>query len=278
MIDVLIPVGILFAISVLCAILLTLANKYFAVKEDETAIAIRDCLPGANCGACGYSGCDGYAKALADKDCAETNLCIPGGDATAKGIAEILGVEAIDVVEQVAYVACNGVCDTVQKKFEHRGYKTCRTAKLSYCGDKYCIYACLGCGDCAAVCPREAIYIVDNVARVEPSKCIGCGICVRECPKSIIRLINDTAKVVVECSSHDKGAQVRKYCTNGCIACMKCQKVCPHGAVTVIDNLATIDYSLCTGCGACVEACPVHCIHEDNFLCGAHSDLGSNKV
>jgi Pyruvate/2-oxoacid:ferredoxin oxidoreductase delta subunit len=63
---------------------------------------------------------------------------------------------------------------------------------------------------------------------------------------------------------------VRKYCSNGCIGCMKCQKTCPNGAITVKDNLATIDYSLCTGCGECVKVCPVHCIHEGNFICGAH--------
>ena len=107
MFDILIPVGILLVISLVCAVLLTIASKFFAVKEDETAVAIRDCLPGANCGACGYSGCDGYAKALAEKSTDATNLCIPGGDGVAKNIAEILGVEAKDVVEKVAYVACN---------------------------------------------------------------------------------------------------------------------------------------------------------------------------
>ena len=64
--EILIPVLILSAIAVLCALLLTLASIFFAVKEDERAAAIRDCLPGANCGACGFSGCDGYAKALSE--------------------------------------------------------------------------------------------------------------------------------------------------------------------------------------------------------------------
>ena len=268
--EILIPVGILFAIALFCAIALTLASKYFAIKEDETAIAIRDCLPGANCGACGYSGCDGYAKALADGSIAETNLCVPGGDTTAKAIADILGVESADVVEKVAYVACNGTCDAVKRKYDYQGKKTCRTANMAYSGDKFCNFACLGYGDCAAVCPQNAITLVDGVARIDPRKCIGCGICARECPNSIIRLINDTSRVVVECSNHDKGASTRKYCSNGCIGCMKCQKSCPHGAIKVIDNLATIDYSLCTGCGACVSVCPVHCIHEGNFVCGAH--------
>ncbi len=268
--EILIPVAILFGIALVCAVLLTVANKYFGIKEDEKAVAIRDCLPGANCGACGYSGCDGYANALASGKTTETNLCVPGGDGAAKQIAEILGVESADVVEKVAYVACNGTCDAVTKKFEYQGEKTCRIANMSYSGDKACNFACLGYGDCAAVCPQDAITIENGVARVNPRKCIGCGICVRECPNGIIHLINDTSRVVVECSNHDKGAVTRKACTNGCIGCMKCQKTCPHGAITVVDNLATIDYSLCTGCAECVKVCPVHCIHEGSFICGAH--------
>lgn len=270
MMEILLPVLILIGIALVCAVLLTVSSIFFAVKEDETAVAIRDCLPGANCGACGYSGCDGYAKALAEHTTDKTNLCVPGGDSTAKDIAALLGVEAEDVVEKVAYVACNGTCDAVTRRYHYQGHKTCRTANLAYSGDKMCTYACLGYGDCAAVCPQGAIEVVNDVARINSRKCIGCGICVRECPNGIIHLINDTSRVIVECSNHDKGASVRKYCSNGCIGCMKCQKTCPRGAITVKDNLATIDYSICTGCGECVAVCPVHCIHEGNFICGTH--------
>ena len=268
--DILIPVLLLVGIAVICAVLLTVSSIFFAVKEDERAIAIRECLPGANCGACGYSGCDSYAKALANGEAEKTNLCIPGGDCVAKGIAAVLGVEAEDVVEQVAYVACNGKCGQVERKYEYQGVKSCASANLFFGGDKSCTSACLGYGDCVRACPQEAISVEDCVAHVDPRKCVGCGICVRECPNGIIRLINDTSRVVVECSNHDKGAITRKSCPNGCIGCMKCEKTCKYGAIKVIDNLATIDYSLCTGCGECVSVCPVHCIHEGNFICGAH--------
>ena len=267
---ILIPVLLLVGIAIVCAVLLTLSNIFFGVKEDETAVAIRECLPGANCGACGYSGCDGYAKALADGKEEKTNLCVPGGDKTAKEIASVLGVEAEDVVEKVAYVACNGTCGAVERKYDYIGLKSCVAANLSYSGDKFCTFACLGYGDCVKVCPRDAISVSNGVAKVDPQKCIGCGMCVRECPNHIIKLVNDTVKVVVQCSNHDKGAVTRKICSNGCIGCMKCQKACPHGAVKVENNLAIVDYSLCTGCGECVKVCPVHCIREDNFICGAH--------
>ncbi len=269
-IPILIPVALLLGIAVVCAVLLTVSDVFFGVKEDDTAVAIRDCLPGANCGACGFSGCDGYAKALAEAKTTATNLCVPGGDSTSAAIAEVLGVEAQDTVEQVAYVACNGTCDIVKRKYDYQGLKTCHTAKMAYQGDKLCNYACLGYGDCVRVCPKNAITVENGVAHVDPRKCIGCGMCVRECPGGIIHLINDTSRVVVECSNHDKGALTRKVCSNGCIGCMKCEKSCPHGAIKVVDNLATIDYSLCTGCGTCAEVCPVHCIHEGNFICGAH--------
>ena len=165
MLEILFPILLLLGIAIVCAVLLTVASVFFAVKEDETAVAIRDCLPGANCGACGYSGCDGYAKALADGVTDKTNLCVPGGDSTSKEIAAILGVEAADVVEQVAYVACNGTCDVVQRKYDYQGHKTCRTANMAYSGDKFCTFACLGYGDCAAVCPQNAITVENGVAR-----------------------------------------------------------------------------------------------------------------
>lgn len=268
--NILIPVLISLAIAVVCGVILTVASRLFAVKEDEKYVAIRDCLPGANCGACGYSGCDGYAKALSTGECTETNLCVPGGDGAAKEIASILGVEAADVVEKVAYVACNGNCDATKRKYDYHGVHSCRLANMNYNGDKLCTYSCLGYGDCVVVCPQDAICIDNGVAKVDPQKCIGCGLCARTCPNGVIKLVEDTVKVAVLCSNHDKGAVTRKACTNGCIACGKCQKTCQYDAIHVENNLAVIDYEKCTGCGECAKACPVHCIVEENFICGAH--------
>ena len=269
--EILIPVIVLLLAGAVCALVLTVASALFGVKEDERITAIRDTLPGANCGACGFSGCDAYAKALSEGKTDKTNLCIPGGDGTAKDIAEVLGVAAEDVVERVAYVACNGLCLPEERKYEYVGPKTCKAANLNYSGDNFCTFACLGYGDCIKVCPRDAISINDKgTATINPRKCIGCGLCVSECPNGIISLIKDTERIVVACNNHYKGAAVRQYCKNGCIACGTCEKACPSDAIKVIDNLAKIDYSKCTNCGACREACPVKCIHEGNFICGAH--------
>ena len=262
---ILIPVLISFAIAIVCGVILTVSSRLFAVKEDEKFVKIRDCLPGANCGACGYSGCDGYAKALSEGKTDVTNLCVPGGDGVAKEIAAVLGVEAEEVVKKVAYIACNGNCDAAPRKYEYHGQMSCRTANMSYNGDKHCTFACLGYGDCANICPQNAISIENGVATVDPRKCIGCGMCSRVCPNHVIHLIKDTSRVAVLCSNHDKGAVTRKACTNGCISCGKCQKTCTHDAIHVEHNLAVIDYEKCVGCGDCASACPVHCIVEKCF-------------
>ena len=269
---ILIAIAVLVVIAIICSVLLTLSNIFFGVKENEKVIAVRDCLPGANCGACGYSGCDGYAKALGEGQCDNPSLCVPGGDTVAKEIGEITGLAAGDVVEKVAYVACNGSCKAEERKYVYDGIKTCVAANMNYSGDRECTFACLGYGDCMKVCPKNAISInpKNGVAEVDPKKCIGCGLCQKACPNSIIRIVEDTVRVVVKCSSHDKGAQVRKVCSNGCIGCMKCEKNCPEGAIKVENNLATIDYSKCTGCGKCHEVCPVKCVHLGNFICGSH--------
>ena len=270
--DIIIALVVLVIIALVCAVVLTLAASFFAVKENEKVVAVRDCLPGANCGACGYSGCDGYAKALGEGECDNASLCIPGGaDVAAQG-AVICGLAAGDVAAKVAFVACNGECKAEDRKYVYDGIKSCKAAKFAYSGDTQCTYACLGYGDCMAVCPKDAIHInpENGVAEVDPTACIGCGLCAKTCPQSIIHMLNETTRVVVKCSSNDKGAVTRKACSNGCIGCMKCQKTCPHGAITVKNNLATIDYDKCTGCGECVGVCPVKCIHIENFVCGTH--------
>jgi Na+-translocating ferredoxin:NAD+ oxidoreductase RNF subunit RnfB len=274
MLDILIPLLILSVIGAVCALLLVIAAKYFASEENEREVALRECLPGANCGACGFSGCDAYAKALSEGETEKTNLCIPGGDKTAKAIAGILGKEAEDVTELVAFVACGGTCDASGRKYDYRGTPSCFAANAAYNGDRFCNFACLGYGDCMKVCPNNAIAIEGGIAKIESSKCVGCGLCAKTCPNGIIHLVKDTTRVVVKCSNKNKGADVRKICKSGCIGCMKCEKNCPTGAITVKDNLAVIDYEKCTSCGLCVEICPVHCLEEGSFLCGSRFSVG----
>jgi len=259
MINVLIAILVVFVTGMVAAVILALASYYMAVPENAKVSEVRECLPGANCGACGYTGCDGYAEAVASGKAA-SNLCIPGGASVAKAISEITGASAEEFTPPVAFVHCNGTSDAAVKTAEYEGLKTCAAMCLSCSGDSACKYGCLGCGDCADSCPVDAICLEDGIARINREICIGCGACVKTCPKHIISLIPRTGMIAVACSSCDAGAQTRKNCKNGCIACKKCEKTCPNGAITVINNCARIDYDKCTSCGLCRDVCPTGCI------------------
>ena len=252
-------------IGLICAVVLSIASKIMAVPVNETEVKIRECLPGANCGACGYAGCDGYAAALASGDEKKTTKCIPGSDKVAADIAGVLGVEAEDVEEQVAVVHCRGDCDVTKDKMDYQGIQSCKAAKLFYGGRGSCTYGCLGFGDCAAVCPQDAICIEKGIAHVDTRKCIGCGLCAKACPNGVISTEADMIMTMVTCNNHDKGAVTRKVCSHGCIGCQKCLKNCPAEAITMDNNLAKIDYSKCFGCGKCAEVCMTGCIMVADF-------------
>lgn len=265
--DILIALLVVAVVGLIASVILVLASHFFSVKTDERVTKIRECLPGANCGACGFAGCDAYAKALVEEG-VKTNLCIPGAQAVVEKISDILGVEVVESElseKSVAVVHCNGTCDVAPKRAVYDGVSSCLAASMLYGGANACGYGCLGCGDCAKVCVADAVCIVDGVARVDSRLCIGCGKCAKTCPKYVISLVPIDSKQVVLCNNKEKGAVARKNCTNACIACKKCELNCPAQAISVKDNLATIDYEKCTSCGKCVEVCPVHCIKAVDF-------------
>ena len=246
-------------IGLIAGLILSVASIVFAVPVDEKAQAIEGVLPGANCGACGFAGCSGYAEALAKGE-AEIGLCSPGGQDVAEECAEILGVSAGSMEKKVAIIQCAGTCSVVDKKMDYAGIDSCAAAAVLFGGDSACQYGCLGHGDCAAVCPEHAITICNGLATVNEDLCVGCGLCAKACPKNVIMIEAQKWTQHVRCKNTDKGAETRKTCKVGCIGCMKCQKECEAGAITVTNFNATIDYSKCTNCGHCKEVCPVKAI------------------
>lgn len=256
---ILLPVGIVALTGLLAGLLLSVASKIFAVQVDETVTRLRGVLPGANCGACGCAGCDEYAAKLAKGE-VPPNLCTVGGAAVAGQLGEILGVEVGAVEPKHAVMKCRGHLGTSDYIMEYQGPQSCAVAKMLYNGRTSCNFACLGYGDCVAACEYDALQIVNHLARVNDDLCIGCGACSKVCPNGLLEVVPRSQKVFVACSSHDKGGDTRKLCTNGCIGCHKCEKTCEFGAITVENNCAHIDPEKCTNCGKCAEVCPVHCI------------------
>ena len=209
-----VPILVVCIIGLICGVGLSVASSVMAVKEDERFPAIRDCLPGANCGACGFTGCDGYAKALLQPG-TKTNLCVPGGAEAAKKLAAVLGVEAEETVRKVAVVKCSGTCDVTQPKEEYRGIQSCSAAKLLFGGPGSCTYGCIGYGDCAAVCPQKAISIdarrsvrrCGELHRLRPVR--------KQCPQGVIALVPETAKPLSRAQTATRGAMTRKACSIG---------------------------------------------------------------
>lgn len=257
---ILIAVGIVAGIGLVIGLILSIASILMAVPTDETVEAITEALPGANCGACGYSGCSGYAQALAKGE-AKLGACSPGGEECAKAVAEILGMEAGAVDRKVALVHCMGSCDNTDTKAQYQGISSCAAA-IAAGGSGSCSFGCIGLGDCKLVCSFNAVNICNGVARIDADICRGCGACVSACPRRLISVVSYKAQTVVRCSNTDKGAQAKKVCKAACIGCKKCEKVCEAGAVTVVNFKAAVDADKCTGCNKCVEACPQGCITE----------------
>lgn len=235
-------------------LLLALASRVFAVEQDERLEPLTECLPGANCGGCGYAGCSAYAQAVLNGE-AKVGGCVAGGAAVAEKMSEILGVEAEETERLVASVRCRGT-DAAQKA-RYAGLQDCMAAtKVTGNGPQLCSYGCLGFGNCVKACQFGALSIQDGIARVDREKCVGCFACIEACPRGVIIKTPYEAKTLVPCSSKDKGPAVRKACSVGCIGCKMCERACQFDAIHVTDNLAAIDYTKCTGCGACIAKCP----------------------
>jgi len=253
------------AIGAVCAVILCTASKLMYVKVDERVAKIQECLPGMNCGACGFPGCAGYAISLVSDAKVKNNLCTPGGAETLTRLSKILGVEAGDVVAKIAVVQCRGDKDVRQRKMEYKGIQTCVAAKQIFGGEGACTFGCLGYGDCRLICPSGAICLENGLARINPRLCTGCGLCVKTCPNKLIAIEKKSIAVAVLCKNIEKGAVARKKCSNCCLGCGKCARECSAGAIIVKDNLAEIDYEKCTGCGHCADICVSHCIQSLSY-------------
>jgi len=254
---------VLAGLGIVFGVALAIVAARFVVKVDPKVERVRETLPGANCGACGFAGCMGYAEAVVGNPDVAVNMCAPGKSAVAEKIAEITGKKAEKIEPKIARVFCQGGTSLSQRKFIYTGVLDCTAAVLAAGGDKSCEYGCLGYGTCMRACPFGAITMSeDNLPLISPEKCTACGKCVAACPKQVIELAQASKAVVISCHSRDKGVDVKKKCQVGCIACGICVRTCPVDAIKIDNNLARIDHSKCIVCGLCVKKCPTHAIFD----------------
>jgi Na+-translocating ferredoxin:NAD+ oxidoreductase RNF subunit RnfB len=232
-------------------------RKIFAVEQDPLIGRLREALPGANCGACGYPGCDGYAAAMASGN-AGVGSCSVGGKEVAEKLSAIMGISA-NVISTVTVLACQGSRSHAAAKGTYTGLQTCRGAKLSAGGTKLCAWGCLGFGDCVKKCKFGALSLGENgLPRVAYSKCSGCRLCIAECPQQLLKgIARDQKGALVLCSNRNANRpQVVKGCKIACIKCGLCAKNCPQQCIDLSSNIPVVDYAKCTSCGLCTTKCP----------------------
>ena len=250
---------LLGALGIIFGGVLSFASKKFHVEVDERIGKVRECLGGANCGACGYPGCDGFAAAVVEGK-APINGCAPAGEKGLKAIAAIMGQDAGASEKMVARILCQGENGIAKERYAYDGYQSCATAAGLAGGPKDCRFACLGLGDCMDVCAFGAIKMENGIAHIDPDVCTACGNCVKVCPRGVIKLLPLSASVTVRCRNSDVARMARAVCMTACIACGRCKKECQYDAIVVEGGFARILPDKCTRCGACAAVCPCKCI------------------
>ncbi|HZK19418.1 MAG TPA: RnfABCDGE type electron transport complex subunit B [Treponemataceae bacterium] len=247
-----------FVIAFVLGILLGVFKKIFYVPVNKKIAKIVGVLPGANCGACGYPGCDAFAAAVAAGE-APVSGCSAGGPDVTTQIATVLGINA-ESQKMVALRTCQGSKTKAQDKGMYLGVQTCSAAKtIGIYGTKLCSYGCMGFGDCVDVCSFDSLHIgEDGLPIVNYNTCTGCGMCVTACPQDIMILVPQERKgAITLCVNRNPVKRVLlKQCKTACIKCGKCERVCEYDAIHLINGIPIVNYEKCTSCDDCIKACP----------------------
>ena len=156
----LIAIGLL----ALCfGLILGYAAIRFKVESDPLVEQLDEVLPQTQCGQCGYPGCKPYAEAIANGE--DINKCPPGGEATIKKLADLMGVEAKPLD------GAHGEEDVKKVAFIRED-------------------ECIGCTKCIQACPVDAILGASKqMHTVIVDECTGCDLCVDPCPVDCIDMV-----------------------------------------------------------------------------------------
>ena len=94
--QIVIAIALLGGLGLGFGLVLAAASKVFYVETDPRLDQLNACLPGANCGGCGYAGCGAYAEAVLNGE-APIGACASGGNECAQGMAAIMGVSGLSI-------------------------------------------------------------------------------------------------------------------------------------------------------------------------------------
>ena len=247
---------------------LAAAALRFRVDTNPLVDRVRSVLPSANCGACGYAGCQVYAEAVVERKDVAPNLCAPGRAEVAEAVAKLTDKEVGKVLDRIVVMRCHGISAFARQEAEYAGVQTCNAASLVFGGPKACKNGCLGLGDCVTACPFDALHLGQKgIVEVDQGKCTGCGLCVPICPKELFQLYPRDRRIELSCVARDKGTVVKSTCMVGCILCRKCVAKCPAEAIEFDGATIVIDHEKCLAYGpscneVCVDICPSTILHR----------------
>lgn len=151
--------------AVLSAVLTSLQTSTASRREQQLTDRINDKLPQTQCGRCTFTGCKPYAAAIARGE-ADINQCPPGGNATAKALADLLGRSPKPVDPRFGVVRQQPLVAWIDEP------------------------ACIGCTKCIQACPVDAIVGASKFMHtVITAQCTGCELCVAPCPVDCIVML-----------------------------------------------------------------------------------------
>lgn len=256
-----IAVAIVGGVGLVFGTLIALAHRKLYVWEDPRIGEVANMLPNANCGACGYPGCRGFAEAAVAGVVAPAKCTVMTDDGRAD-VAKYLGVDAGQEAKRVARLMCAGGSHVAKQRASYHGISSCAAAVAVAGGGKGCTWGCVGFGDCAVACTFDAIKMNEvGLPVVDVVKCTACNDCVVACPLGLFTILPLDAKLLVQCKSLLEGESATELCSVACNACGRCAMDAAPGLIKMQNGLAVIDYTKIELANpAAIARCPTNAI------------------